>query len=278
MSSILYSDEHLACFNHNRRRTLIEVIDKEEGVFEFEAKNNSIVVVYEGCISFSSGMIRNKKLQAGDMFVIPLFNKNSIAVKECCRLFVFRLDANFTFCDHFSFEKLYDYLDVEKDSINPLKTNSIINTYLTGLEQCLKDGINCFYFSELKIREFLFVLRSYYSKESLAQLFYPILNKDAEFSKMIFENIKKVKTVKELAAIMNYSISGFDKRFKKVFGVSANKWMEEQMVREIYREINCTNKTMMEIAFQYGFSPSYFNDFCKRVFKATPGQIRNGEK
>ena len=275
---VLYTDEHLACFNYGKRKDLIEIVDKKEDVFEFEAENNCIAIVYKGSVLFSSGMINGKEMKEGDIFVIPFLNKNIIEVKDTCRLFIFKLDVNFSFCDHFSFEKLHSFLNVKKESINPLKANSSIGNYLVGMEHYINEGLDCLYFSELKIKELLFILRVYYSEEALAQLFYPILTKDAEFSNLVYKNIKNIRTAKELAATMNYSFSGFNKRFKKVFGISANKWMEERIAREIYREINCTNKTMMEIAYQYGFSPSYFNDFCRRIFNATPKQIRKSEK
>ena len=73
----------------------------------------------------------------------------------------------------------------------------------------------------------------------------------------------------------HYSLSGFQKRFKKVFGVSAYHWMKDVRSKSIYHQINSTEKSFKEISDEYGFSsPSHFNDFCKVHFGTTPGRIR----
>ncbi len=271
---LLYSQEHFDCPHYSWHDPLIKIVSLKDEVYEFEANRSYLVVVYKGSITYSSGMIQNKEMHEGDMFTIPFLNPSVIRAKGNCRLFFFKLSLDLSFCEHLSIEKLYDYLDIEEDTIHPQKTNEILDSYLKTLEVFMDDGLKCIYFLEIKIKELLFILKAYYTKESLARLFYVMLTRDSEFTKQVFQNVKKVKTAKELAESMFYSVSGFEKRFKKVFGISANKWMQQNLARQIYHEINCSNKTMNEIAHQFGFSPSYFNDYCKRVFKVTPNQLK----
>lgn len=273
---LLYSDEHFACYNYSWKNSTVEIVDINNEVFKFETPSNCIVAVYKGDILYSSGMITEREIKAGEIFVVPFQNVNIIKAIGECRIFIFKLNIDVSFCDHFSFEKLYDYLQEEdmKESVHPLKANEVLMNYIKALEGYISDGLRCVYFLEIKMKELLFILRAYYKKRDLARLFYPIINKDMEFSRQVFRNLPKAKTVKDLAELMYYSVSGFEKRFKRVFGMSANKWMQQNVSREIYREINTSNKTMSEIAYQFGFSPSHFNDYCKRVFKKTPTQLR----
>lgn len=138
--------------------------------------------------------------------------------------------------------------------------------FLRMLNTCITDQLKCIYYFEIKIKELL-------------NFFYPLLTKDTHFSDIILRNYNKVKTVKDLADLTHYSISGFEKRFKRVFGISPYKWLKKQKAKNIYREINYSVKTFKEISLEYDFtSPSHLNNFCKTNFGDTPGNIRRQSK
>lgn len=277
---LLYKDEHFSCFNYNSKKSLIEVIEKERGdSFELNSKRSSIIFVLTGKIKVSMGLLNDKVIEEGRMFVHPGIFKGTVNIEEKTTLIVMILNTNFSFCEHFSIEKLCEDNEKNiKDDIFSLEINSLTKSYLQLLEQYIRDGLRCIYFFELKLKEFLYILKAYHPKEDLQLFFHPILNRDTEFSKQVLENVGKVKTVKELAKELNYSLSGFEKRFKRVFDISASKWMEQNKARAIYHEINCSNKTIMEIAYEFQFSPSQLNDYCKRIFKKTPKQLRKEDK
>ena len=74
---------------------------------------------------------------------------------------------------------------------------------------------------------------------------------------------------------MNYTVSGFEKRFKRVFGVSPYKWMNNQKAKMIFQQVRTTDLTLKEISANFGFtSLSRFNDFCKTNLGKPPGDIR----
>jgi AraC-like DNA-binding protein len=143
----------------------------------------------------------------------------------------------------------------------------------------ITDELNCSYYYDLKIREFLFLMRAYYDKRQIFNFFRPIYNADFAFSSDIYKHLNDVRTVKEMAKKINYSLSGFEQKFKKVFDTSPYQCMQEQRAKKIYREITCTKRTFTEIAFEYDFSsPAHFNDFCKQYFQHTPGGLRKENK
>jgi AraC-like DNA-binding protein len=125
------------------------------------------------------------------------------------------------------------------------------------------------------MKELFFLLRAYNTKEDLADFFSPLLTDDMDFYNFVLNNYQSIKTVKELAFLADYSLTGFEKRFKKVFGMSAHQWMKNQLSSSLYHEISCSRKSFTEISDMFGFSSSaHLSNFCKAVFGATPSAIR----
>lgn len=267
--------EQTNCYNYNKENPLIEIIDKTEGdVMDLYMSKNCIVFLLKGEISFSSGKISNKTIKNDEMFVHPYRHKGILEIRKSSTLIIMNLNVDFSFCVHFPVESLYGK-NLNANDIYPRKFNPVLKQYISSLAEYIRDGLYCTYFFELKIKEFLFLVRTYFSEKDLQLFFMPILNSDMEFSKQVFEGFKKVKTVKELAELMHYSLSGFEKRFKRVFDMPASKWIEQEKGKEIYHEITCSKRTIMEIGYNFGYSPSHFNNYCKRIFGETPKKLRN---
>lgn len=272
--NFLYAQEHLKCYNYTKKNPLIEVIKKEEGeIIDLFSVRNCIIFLLCGKMLFSSGTTKNKTIEEEEMFVHPYQHKATLEVLKPSELVLMNLNFDLSFCDHFPIENLYDSR-LKTDDIYLLDFNPIIKNYIFTLTNFVNDGLRCTYFYELKIKELLYILRAYTPKETLQFFFQPVLNSDMEFHRQVFEGFKKVKTIKELADLMHYSLSGFEKRFKRVFNMPASKWIEKEKGKEIYHEITCSKKTIMEIAYDFGYSPSHFNNYCKRVFGKTPNSLR----
>jgi AraC-like DNA-binding protein len=115
--------------------------------------------------------------------------------------------------------------------------------------------------------------------KDLRAFFSAILSDDLKFSLHIMREYHPALTVGDLAKKMNYSLTGFEKRFKKVFDMPPSKWMQTQRAQAIYHEINCSDKTIAELGYEFGFSsPSHFNNFCRKIFKESLGNIRKRNK
>ena len=167
----------------------------------------------------------------------------------------------------------------EDMGIGALKPNQKMMDFVNTAKNYVNDELNCPYYHDLKIREFLFLMRVYYDKKQVINFFKPIYNADFAFSSDIYKHLSEVRTVKELAGKLSYSLSGFEKKFKMIFETSPYQWMQEQRAKRIYKEVTCTRKTFTAIAFEYDFSsPAHFNDFCKQYFQNTPGGLRKETK
>jgi len=275
---LLYAQEHLSCYNYEKgSRPTIEKLTLKKGqkwsVFSIDNKS---IFVLQGSLCFSFGETLDKIIPSGQMMLLPAGSQFKSIAEEDAVLIIIRLYNTKQLCDCFSLDALLKEEDSDFDpDLYFLDINERVGPFLSFLDTCMTDGLKCTYYFELKAKEYYFLLRAYYPKKELLRFFYPLLSKDISFSELVLKNHYKVKTVQELANMTHYSLSGFQKRFKKVFGVSAYHWMKDERSKSIYHEINSTVKSFKEISEDYGFSsPSHFNDFCKTNFGSTPGRIR----
>jgi AraC-like DNA-binding protein len=278
---LLYSEEHYACHLYGKEKTSpIEYITKEKGEkLEVSSLVTRIMFIMEGSFSFSSGRYIKQQVKKGSIFLLPPRFNCQMVFEEDTAIMDFHIYTKMNFCEQFPIELLYEekhwYTDDDDEKMYLLPINKRIQDFLLLLTRILKDGLKCSYLFELKLKEVLYYLRAYYPKEELILFFAPIASNDATFSELIYEHANHVKTVHELAKITNYSLSGFKKRFQKNFGISAHEWITKQKAKKIYHEINCSRKTFTDISIEYNFSsPSHLDNFCKRVFGYSPGEIR----
>ena len=272
--------EHLNCYLYNNQNTPLITYEEKKGgeTFVHNAIVNQMIFLLRGKAKFSYIEVNNL-FEAGSFLIFPGGRKYTVTTEEDCAVVVIRLHSNINFCNHFPFEMLYELSEksLSGNSTHPymLKTNEMISGYLDNVVKSLSDGLKCAHFHDLKQKELLFYLRCYYSKKDLAAFFAPILNSDTLFSRVIYENYESVKSINDLAAVTNYSISGFKKRFIKVFGILPSVWIEKEKAKKVYYDINCTRKIFKEIAAEYNFSSvAHFSKFCKKVYGISPSVLR----
>jgi AraC-like DNA-binding protein len=275
---LCHIEEHLSCFQYSNHEAVMEIIElKEEEKLQISPNSNEIIFVINGEFNISSKKIPDKKVKTGESILIPLHTPCVITAIEALSMLVIKLNFNITFCNHLPLELLLESQGkIKKDlPVEVLMPNQRLTDFVNTMQEYISDGLKCSFFFDIKIREFLFLIRGYYDKHVVFNFFKPIYSTDFVFSNGIYKNLDKVKTVKELANKLNYSLSGFEKRFKKVFDVSPYQWMQEQKAKKIYHEIHCSKKTFTEMAFEYEFSsPAHFNVFCKLYFGSAPGDMR----
>jgi AraC-like DNA-binding protein len=278
MTELLYSEEHLSCYHYdNNENPTIRTLDFKKGQKKsIQINSHSIFIIQSGSGNVSFGEYVNQPIKGGDIILFPLDAQAQFDVKDKISAIVYKLAPGFHFCDHFSLESLYHqgYKPATKH-LQILKVNERIKMYLDALIPCLGDGLRCIYFLELKTKELFFLLRAYNTKDMLAAFFSPILTEDMDFYNFVLDNYQSIKTVKELALLADYSLTGFEKRFKRIFGMSAHQWMKNQLSSKLYHDISCGRKTFTELTTIYGFSSSaHLSNYCKVVFGKTPSTIR----
>lgn len=275
--------EHEACpYNRWQERKVVELVEiNEVNDFRIETNTNKIVLVLDGELYASTGVNAPQKVKQLEMFYVVVEQQLIMTTTTKATFLIFRVQDRVTFCNCFVIEKLSTYLDTHDKDLNPegifyiMAVCRPIIESLNSFMECLKIGLDCKYYYELKLKELLFLIGKFYALPELALFFKESLTNDVIFSDYIRMNAHRYKTMSELAMAMNYTISGFEKRFKKVFNTTPYQWMKGKKAERIYYDLSMTDKCLKEIVDNYEFkSSNYFIDFCKSNFGASPGVIR----
>ena len=277
----LYLEDHLSCYLYNNEDAIVQYLNKEKGTnLKLKTKHNCLLFLVKGEIKCSFQYQIEMTLKAGDFLLIPRENNCVIDTHEDhSEIVILKMHHKVNFCNHFPLEVLFEMDCKTKKTPRALQANEIINDWLETVKKTILGGLKCSYYQELKQKEVLYYLRAYYTKEDLLAFFAPILNGDMQFSNLIYDNYTKVKKIDELAALTNYSLSGFKRKFGRVFDCSPAVWIEREKAKKIYHEINSTLKPFKEIASEYKFSSSsHFDRFCKKMYKMSPGKLRKNTK
>lgn len=291
MKEILYKDEYASCIYSDRSdNPTIEIKQiKDSDGWQVIPRIHKIVIILNGSFHYILGKKAIKGiLETGQMLFLAAgtsayFEENS---RES-ELLVIRIVNKVHFCETYRLEHLWQQINeqgsqmenVNEDSSRLLEVNVEMRNYLLSLIGSLRSGLHCQNYLSIKITEFFYILRYFYAKEDLFRFFRSLLSSDMLFSQQVMEHYGKCHNATELAKLLNYSVSGFEKRFKKVFNDTPYHWMMSQRAYDIHADIITGELNFKEISDKYGFSsPSVMNDFVKQMFDMTPGQIRKGIK
>ncbi|MDH6535194.1 AraC family transcriptional regulator [Parabacteroides sp. 52] len=279
MENILYIHEHQACFNYKQEANhFIQVKHCPPGTEWINTvQTTEVLIILEGNMHISFDFVLNKELKTGDMLLLAPGTQFKAETEKGGSVLVLYVPESVGLCNCFSLKQLKTLAVDKQDKPVVLQTKPILQTFLQGLMFNLQGGLRCAGYMKLKSEEFLILLQSYYTKDELVAFFYPVLHESSSFTDFILKNYRQVKKVNEFAQLYACSLSNFDKKFKKAFGISAYKWMKGKKMELIYHEINTTNKPFGQIAEEQGFlSLSQFTDFCKKNLGNSPGKIRRG--
>jgi len=158
-----------------------------------------------------------------------------------------------------------------------LTQNSDVMHYIRTMAFYCDKGLRCRRYLNNKVGELMHLLQVFYPRQDFNNLFNKITSAGYGFQREVANHITSCKSVYEIASVMNLSVSGFEKKFKKIFGESPYHWMKRQKAQKILHLLCSDELSFKQIANQLEFtSISEFNDFVKRELKQTPGQIRHG--
>jgi AraC-like DNA-binding protein len=262
------------------RAVYVESIERNKrgAINIHESSQIRLFFIQKGNCSFYSAKQFDVHLENERVVLVPPHHKCIIDVKSNIQIMVVYLTVDLNFCNNFPLESLAEKNNTAsegKETVAYLKTNRIISGYLKLLKRCISEDINSAEFFQMKQKELLYYFGEFYNKEELYGFFSPVLTGDIAFSKMVYKICERVHTVTGIAKEMNYSLSGFKKRFNRVFGMSAYKWLCEEKSQRLFHEITCSRQTFTQLSYDFGFSsPAHLNNFCRKMFGDTPGKLR----
>jgi AraC-like DNA-binding protein len=208
------------------------------------------------------------------MFIMQQDYSYNIDILKQTHLITCILHTEIFFAEQLLINQLLPLCKIHPEILTKLTINKTINDFLILIHDYIDDGIQSYSFYESKRNEFLFVLSTYYSRLDLAQFLYFIIYENIQFKEFIMNHYLQVKNVQELAALANYSTSGFIKKFQRCFNQSPYGWMQKQKAKQIAVDIKQGIKSLQEIAVEYKFSSyQHFSSFCKKQMGFPPTEL-----
>lgn len=266
MSCLNYRSEYRVYF---KRRALTV----GEG-FKHNGPNGiCMVFVISGRICVFEQEKRHVDIEAGEMVVLSSLAKQEVVCEQNAEIIWFISD----YLREFS-AKLVRNLEDDCNKINyrfnKLPIRRSLNSFLELLDSYLKNGMTCGYLLEEKQDELFILLDAYYTRSELALFLYPYTAiKDSDFKKMVLQNSLQAKGVPELIELCGYSVGGFKKMFKDVFGGSIYQWMLQQKAEKLRYRLAEDDVNLKTLIDEFGFSsPAHFTKFCKKWLGKTPTQ------
>lgn len=276
--SILYYEEHIECSNYlSEVRLGFKYVEVEKGtIFNVDDKKEKHLFFFmEGEALVRYNEFPNKKFGQGEMIFLPKSADCHGEALTACKFLLLIYDAPVRLCDKVGLESIIRYSKNVKYEFKSLPVRPVLESFLTLLRTYLQMGINCRHLHEMKQKELFILLRGFYSKEELAQFFFPMLGKSLDFRSSVMANYPFARTAKDLAAMSGYSENHFSKLFEKEFADTPYQWMQKQKAKHIMGKLMQDNISIKDIVFEYNFTcPSHFSKYCKQHFGATPTEIR----
>lgn len=140
----------------------------------------------------------------------------------------------------------------------------------------LDQNIMCASMHESMLGVMFVVLKFFYSREEMVNMFYNLYDAQQSFCTMVEGNRAKAKNLNHLAQMCGYDINTFNVVFRRYYpGVTPGAWIRESRKDDILRDLTQTNAPVKFIANKYGFaSSSHLGEFCKRFLGGTPTAVR----
>jgi len=268
------------CPMAEKKDPTFEILKLDQGNIIKDISTEDIMVfVIVGKIDMSIDISVNTVIKADDIIYLPLDCHYLAHILENSTLLIVRIHDPILFCNCLRImdliKKNLDECCKNRQCLYLLVTSPQIKLFVGFVQNCIDQGICCRSFFQHKIAELFFLMRAFYPQDNFAQFFSRALHSDSGFSSYVTHYGHNYRSVSELAQTLHYSVSGFEKHFKRVFGVSPYKWMLRNKAEKIYYEIQLDKQSFKEICDEFGFSSiSHFTNFCKTYLGATPSNIR----
>jgi len=274
--SIFYLEEHKACRNYISDYSIgfqICKIKQGEFIVPSNKKHHCLFFLINGRVNLYYES-KSFNLKKNAFWFIPMSSDYKISANSDTFLILNYFDKPFDLCEKTALEDL-PVLQGQQSHSFTMKTGKPMRQFLSNLILYLNEGISCKHFHEIKQKELFFILRYFYTKEEIAGLFAPIVSKNLDFKNIVLENYLKASSIKELAQICNFSLSSFNRAFKKNFNENPYLWLQNQKIKYIAGRLSDKNIPFNQIIDEFRFSsPGHFTIFCKKHLNLTPSEYR----
>lgn len=271
-------DEHTVCSEYMTDVRLgFKYVEIEKGIVfgVTDKKEKHLFFILEGRANVRYNEFSEKEFSAGEMFFLPKSADCRGEAITKCSFIVHIYDAPVRLCDKVGLNSIISSKQNVEYEFKSLPICQTLKDYLLLFKRYLDEGINCRHLHEIKQKELFLIFRTHYSKEELAQFFYPMIGKSLDFRSRVMAYYMDAKTAKQLAGYCGYSEIYFCDLFVAEFGESPYQWMQKQKAKHIIGRLAQSNLSIKEIIDEFDFSSqSHFNKYCKRQYGDTAAKVR----
>jgi len=274
--SVFYIEEHITCSHYISDYSIGFqncIINKGEFIIPANKDNHCLFFLVSGSVvlSYESNTYSVKK---DTIWFIPMSSEYKIHANSDAFIVMNYFNKPIDLCEKAALESLSVLLD-QKPHTSMLKINKPMKRFLSSMLFYMNEGVYCKHFHEIKQKELFHLLRYFYTKREIAGLFARIISTNLDFKNIVLANYLRASSVKELAQICNYSLSSFNRVFKKNFQDNPYLWLQNQKVKHIVGRLSDKNIPLGQIIDEFHFSsPSHFTIFCKKYLNSTPSEFR----
>ncbi len=250
-------------------------MEGENFVIEASSTNRIIFLTY-GTIVVSSKEREDYEVEEKNMILCYKDYDYQITAKTNVEYVVAYFASLGGACDTSMLMLLFNSHKNMRYEFSALPFNEPIRDFLSTMNRYLRDGIECKHLHYPSIQVLFVLLRFYYPPKALLKFFYNLLSYDSSFTALIENNVEKVHTLNDLAAICGYDISTFNVVFRRHFkDITPYAWMQKQRSISILRCLEKTDMPIHEVAENFNFSnPGHLSAFCKKFWGKTPLKLR----
>lgn len=282
--SLHYLKEHQSCKHYLAQTGTGFAYKKLEADMPLvlDTSTHHLLIFMEGSCVIDCDRFAGRIFSGGEMVLIPMSAAFSGTANSPLRFVDMRFETPVSCCDKIVLRSYSHFKSKIRYDFRPMPVRRPLPEFCDMLAYTLGSGMYCEHFHEMKHMELFFYLRSYYSKEEITELLYPIVERSMDFKAFVCQNFGKVDSLDELVSLSNMSKRTFFRRFKAEFNMTAYQWMLKQTCNSIIGELSKQEAVPKDVAEKLGFdSASNFCNFCKRNMGFTPTELaqkcRSGE-
>ncbi len=235
-------------------------------------EENSIIIITEGTLLAYGCDHQSKILYSGQMFLRTKDSGNlNGEATEDLSLICIQFNNVISTCEKTALDKISIYCPAKADEFEILEINEAMKLYINGISLLFKSGAFCNFMYELKKRELIFVLYTFYDKVNTARFLLPLIENQNNFISLVLNKFTINCNVIELANRCNMSPKTLTRKFKEHFNDTPYQWIIQQKNKNILSRLAHPNVNIQAISEEFGFSSSaHFISYCKRYLKQTP--------
>lgn len=239
-------------------------------------KEPSILVITSGIIHYQiENILQCKQLSAIHAVPIAANREITLAAVEGASYLLFTLNK--------PIQALIDQTllkDQKREApigVNPgiLPLPDSMRGMLESLSDYVKNNWGDKEYLEVKTLELLKLIKHYCGDLAFIKFYTALYNCCSRFAEEFIYYYSQSLTIAEIAEHMNYSVSGFGRKFRLEFNMAPSDWIREHRSEKILQSIINSDTNYTDLALRFGFSShSSFSSYVKKHFGRSPGDIR----